>query len=98
LGWTPTKTKRSTGSSEMIEDYSDLEKNLSKLLLLEVDLNYKDLILIKSLDGSWIVEYESYFNPHAKPCQLMDKEKFDNPLDAAKFFLQKIKDREEDKY
>ena len=80
----------------MIEDYSDLEKNLSKLLLLEVDLNYKDLILIKSLDGSWIVEYESYFNPHAKPYQLMDKEKFDNPLDAAKFFLQKMKDRGED--
>lgn len=74
----------------MIEDYSDLENSLSKLLLLEVDLNFKNLISIKYSDGFWIAEYESYFNPHAKPYQLMDTVKFDNSLDAAKFFVEFI--------
>jgi hypothetical protein len=78
----------------MIEDYSDLEQSLSKLLLLEVELNYKGLICMKYSDGFWIAEYESYFNPHTKPCQLMDIAKFDNSLDAAKFFLEFIKSRE----
>ena len=78
----------------MIEDYSDLEQSLSKLLLLEVDLNYKDSICMKYSDGFWIAEYESYFNPHTKPCQLMDIAKFDNSLDAAKFFLEFIKSHE----
>lgn len=44
--------------------------------------NYKNLLYIRPINNKYEVEYESYFNPHANPKQLMDKKIFDS-LDEA---------------
>lgn len=40
-------------------------------------LNYKNLLFITLIKDKWEVKYESYFNPHATPKQLMDVKIFD---------------------
>lgn len=71
--------------------------------LLENDLltslSYKDLISIKKTPDEynpnglcpWTIEYESYFNPHAKPKSLYDIELFNSLHNALQFFFLYLK-------
>lgn len=48
-------------------------------------LQYKNLLFVRPVNNKWEVEYESYFNPHANPKQLMDTKTFDSLGDAAEW-------------
>lgn len=45
-------------------------------------LNYKNILFIRPCENNWAVEYETYFNPHATPKQLMDTKTFNTFEDA----------------
>lgn len=65
-------------------------------LCIGLDVSYKNLIYIRNqLDGTFVVEYESYFNPHADPKQLMDQKKFDSVDEVVTFFLDYINNLQE---
>jgi len=68
---------------------------IENLISEGVNISYGN-ISIESSDERWVIEYESYFNPHAKPYSLKDKKVFDNALDAAKFFCSYIQERNQD--
>ena len=54
-------------------------------------MRYKNSLCIRPANGRWEVEYESYFNPHANPKQLMDIKLFDTfeeAFDWSKKYLQ----------
>lgn len=57
-----------------------------------LDISYKNLISIRNHmeEDGYIVEYESYFNPHSYPYQLMDKKEFTSMEEAATFFVDYI--------
>ena len=64
---------------------------ISQTLSIGLDVSYKDLISIRNqLDGTYVVVYEVYFNPHTDPKQLMDQKKFDTTEEVVTFFLDYI--------
>jgi hypothetical protein len=50
-------------------------------------ISYSNLASLSVEDNVYIVEYESYFNPHAAPKQLKDVKKFSSLIDAINFFV-----------
>jgi hypothetical protein len=83
-------------AKQELKEETILVNAMAELLGKEINLSYRDLISIHIDGDSFIVEYESYFNPHAKPYSLEDKKVFDNASDAAKFFCSYIKERNQD--
>ena len=71
-----------------------LVESLAKILSWHVDIS-RGSTSVKFVNNKWSVEYESYFNPHAKPYQLMDKKEFISASEAAAFFLDAVKEKEE---
>lgn len=50
-------------------------------------ISYSNLASLSVEDTTYVVEYESYFNPHAAPKQLKDVKKFSSLIDAVNFFV-----------
>jgi hypothetical protein len=50
-------------------------------------ISYSDTVSLSVEDNIYIIEYESYFNPHATPKQLKDVKKFSSLIDAVNFFV-----------
>ena len=50
-------------------------------------ISYSNLASLSVEDNTYVVEYESYFNPHAAPKQLKDVKKFSSLIDAVNFFV-----------
>lgn len=50
-------------------------------------ISYSYLASLSVEDNTYVVEYESYFNPHAAPKQLKDVKKFSSLIDAVNFFV-----------
>lgn len=46
---------------------------------------FESRISINEINGKWEVEYESYFNPHTIPNQLIDKKEFASEFEAIKW-------------
>lgn len=68
-------------------------KVIQEALSMGLSLSYKNIISIDLTNNGWQVKYESYFNPHTNPNQLMDYKDFDNYVDAAEFFLNYLESR-----
>lgn len=73
-------------------------KNINRQAI--VDLLQEDFLIsyagaeIKRMDTiqlSWMVRWEDYFNPHANPKSLFSVKSFDDIDDAVDFFLLKLK-------
>jgi hypothetical protein len=50
-------------------------------------ISYSNLASLSVEDNTYVVEYESYFNPHAAPKQLKDVRKFSSLIDAINFYV-----------
>jgi hypothetical protein len=70
----------------------DLLIKISEVISIEpeIKISFGNLLTINKEDDGWIVEYESYFNPHANPKSLFDKKRFTDPLAAVIFFFEKV--------
>ena len=55
-------------------------------------ISYSNLASLSVEDNTYVVEYESYFNPHAAPKQLKDVKKFSSLIDAVNFFVAFLKE------
>ena len=53
---------------------------------------YFDIVSLSVEENYYIIEYESYFNPHANPKQLKDVKKFLSLIDAVNFFYSVIEE------
>ncbi len=74
----------------MIKD--NLPIKISEVISIEpeIKISFANLVTISKEDDDWIVEYESYFNPHSNPKSLFDKKRFTDPSAAAIFFFEKV--------
>ena len=76
----------------MMKNNYDLETLVAEAISNKPDVNicYRDLVFLKKEKDQWVVEYETYFNPHANPKFLFDKKCFSNAVEAAAFFIEVI--------
>lgn len=54
------------------------------------DLDIAGILCVRRYEHpQWAVEWESYYNPHSEPKSETEVREFDDPKEAAKFFVEK---------
>ncbi len=69
---------------------TNLTEEFKKIIEAGLTVSYKNLVSLSKNRDKYLVEYESYFNPHANPKQLMDQKLFDSAEGAVNYFIERI--------